>query len=514
MYIYQTITCFIMKKTLYILIAILSLFKFGLYAQQTCPTPIVNNTISGLPTVCAGSTVFSLMGSLPGGGINSYTYIWESSTNNSSWQTITSATHQNYTSPGITSATYYRRLVASGVCTEDTSNVAYVEVFALIMNNNITVAQSICNGTSTTLTGSLPSGGTGNYKYQWMSSTDGSYWNSIPGKTSQNYAVGILNDVYFRRIVVSGMCSNHSGSAYVEPVIMNNVVSPSQILCSAGTINISGSLPVGGNGSFTYSWQTAINNSWQSTGIITQDYPTTTLTTSRNFRRIVTSSGCTSTSSASFINISDNYSIASPTVTGCETNTVYNNITGSTVVGGFYLWQSSTDSTTWTNIPGGTLRNLSSDTLRQNTWFRRITTSDACGVVTSNTIQLSLNPIVTHNVIEGSQTICTSVNINLTGSMPSGGNGSFTYAWQISLNGVSGWQNISGTSQNLTYSVSGTRWFRRVVTSGGCVNTANPVMVTTISNSLNTAQSTICENSLYPQITGSVSGGSGTYAFS
>jgi hypothetical protein len=79
-------------------------------------------------------------------------------------------------------------------------------------NGNLTAgsivsAQTICyNSIPATLTQlTAPTGGTGEYTYQWQSSLNNSSWSDIAGATSQGYAPqALLVSTYFRCTVISG----------------------------------------------------------------------------------------------------------------------------------------------------------------------------------------------------------------------------------------------------------------------------------------------------------------------
>ncbi len=83
-------------------------------------------------------------------------------------------------------------------------------------------------------------------------------------------------------------------------------------------------------------------------------------------------------------------------------------------------------------------------------YFRRVVSSgmhDVC-VSTSTPVLLRDYPVITNNSITASQTICSgSSPAKLTGSLPSNGNGIYTYTWQDSSK-TSNWTNIAGATDN------------------------------------------------------------------
>ncbi|GAA4315328.1 hypothetical protein GCM10023115_27040 [Pontixanthobacter gangjinensis] len=93
-------------------------------------------------------------------------------------------------------------------------------------------------------------------------------------------------------------------------------------------------------------------------------------------------------------------------------------------------------------------------------------------------------PAIGDNSIVGPQTICPgSVPAALTGSTPSGGDGSYAYVWESSTSSASsGFTAASGTNNSKDYSpgiLSQTTWFKRKVNSANCAqNESNVVQIT------------------------------------
>ena len=169
---------------------------------------IINTISFNSPAVCYGQTV-TISGNQPTGGTGSFVYTWESSTDGNNWTTITGESSRFYTFTA-TQNIYLRRIVSSGPCIK-ISNVIQLFVQPPIANNTITADQTICyNNTPVLLSGSTPTGGDGNFNYQWQSSNDnGASWNSINGANTINYQpVALLMTMQFRRIVTTGLCVN------------------------------------------------------------------------------------------------------------------------------------------------------------------------------------------------------------------------------------------------------------------------------------------------------------------
>lgn len=89
---------------------------------------LTNNTITASQSVCSGSTIGALTGSIPTGGSGTYTYTWQTSaTGTGSWNTVAST--QNYSPSGVVSNTWFRRYIISGSCIiADTSPISMITI--------------------------------------------------------------------------------------------------------------------------------------------------------------------------------------------------------------------------------------------------------------------------------------------------------------------------------------------------------------------------------------------------
>ena len=79
--------------------------------------------------------------------------------------------------------------------------------------------QTICyNSTPSSLTQSEPpTGGEGDYVFQWQSSTDGQIWDDIAGAVSQDYQPpSLTSSIYYRRAVHSGVFTGYSPTVFIH----------------------------------------------------------------------------------------------------------------------------------------------------------------------------------------------------------------------------------------------------------------------------------------------------------
>ena len=286
--------------------------------------------------------------------------------------------------------------------------------FSSITGNTIGTDQTICNNTTPApLTGSVPGGGTGVYTYQWQVSSTSAIagFASIAGGTAQGYAPGVLvANRWYRRIVISGIEQDTTTAVTitVTPVITagSNTVTANQSICFNNVpAALNGSTPTGGNGVYTYQWQ------------------------------------------------------------------------------------SSPDNVTFTNVVGATSIGYAPGALAANTWYRRIVNSGGCSL-TSASIKITVTPVITpgtNTISTVDQSICSGqIPTALPGSTPTGGNGAYNFLWESSTtSATTGFSLAAGVANNKNYqpvALTQTTWFHRLAISLGCVDTSTAVMITVVAS--------------------------------
>ena len=345
--------------------------------------------------ICSGSTPSTINGTSPvdGAGPGSYTFLWQQSTNGTSFSPAlgtNNAASGSYQPGALTDTTWYRRIVYSGVyksapvCT-NTSLSIKINVHKPILNNNIALvgggaAQTLCYGqTPVPMVGTTPAGGTnipGDYAYLWQYSSDNLTYTSLPsGGTNQNYApLALTSSVYYRRNVISGACSVSSAPVTytVLPLIGNNVLSGKPSVCYSRVPDPLTSQDItGGSGVYSYLWEQSTDNGshWSAASGTnnTLTYQPPALFVHTWYRRTVLSgvSGpCSNVSPvfdisidplpASTINAGPDTMIVSPTK-------IYPLKAVSPVTG---------ETGAWRNLDGGKCQ--FDDTARYNTWVRNL----------------------------------------------------------------------------------------------------------------------------------------------
>jgi hypothetical protein len=91
---------------------------------------------------------------------------------------------------------------------------------------------------------------------------------------------------------------------------------------------------------------------------------------------------------------------------------------------------------------------------------------------------LEFFPEISNNILDKNQIICAGTIPDLIkGNIPSGGNGLYTYQWQMASQAL--FQSLlSNTHSSLQpNSLRQSTWFRRIVQSGGCTDTSQSVLI-------------------------------------
>ena len=377
---------------------------------------IGNNTIAADQVICQNDLFADLTGSTPvgGAGAGSYTYLWLSSDDGTSWGVAEGVTGNPDYDPVETSAKfpgtqYFRRAVFSGLndCCADTTSIVTLLMHPLITNNTLSILgiaeQEICfGGLPAAIDGLVPAGGDGvTYTYTWQDSTKGRSWTDIPGFIDSD-AVGfqpppLQDSTSYRRIVRSSACADTSNviRIYVHKPVTSFAVSlisgvSDTTICSGATPNLlTGEDAAGGDGS-------------------------------------------------SYI----------------------------------YQWKQSSDNTDWTADAPGVSNGRDYQppaNMTSTTWFRRETVSGECSAV-SNVITINVLPSIGNNLMPAGQTVCyNTVPALIDASTPTGGSGSYSYLWKVYNNVGDTWDDAPGVNNQEDYQppalISPTQ-FKRLVFSG------------------------------------------------
>ncbi|MFM2358248.1 MAG: hypothetical protein RLY16_241, partial [Bacteroidota bacterium] len=493
-------------------------------------------TVNPLPTItlatsaaarCFASTsqTSSVTYSATSGTPTSYTLVWDATANLAGLVNVasTALTAGSITVPiaaNVAAGTYNGAIYVTNAngCTSVANNFTLtINALPVMTSAN---SGSICSGS--TLSFGLTSSIASTYSWQAASNTNvtGESTTAQSGSTINNTLTNTSgsnqNVVY--SVIPTATASGCVGSSQtvtitVQLVISNNTISSAQTICSGTTAAaMTGTTATGGSGSMTYLWERSITSS--SSGFSAapgtnnaSGYTPGTLTQTIWLRRVATAGACTNTSNV--IQITVDPVIANNTVSSAQTictSTTPAALTGSTPTGGTgsytYQWQSSTTSAAaGFAAASGTNNtiNYTPGSLTQTTWYRRVVTSGSCNS-TSTAIQITVSSVIANNTVSSAQTICSATTpAALTGTTPTGGSGTYTYAWESSTtSAAAGFAAASGTNNTINYtpgSLTQTTWYRRVVTSGGCTSTSAAIQITVnaaIANNTVSAAQTIC----------------------
>lgn len=351
-----------------------------------------------------------------------------------------------------------------------------------ITANTITADQSLCSGgTPNPLEGSVPQGGSNSYIYQWQQSENGSGFTDITGANARDFAPSSLSTTtwYRRKVSSASSCpvvtSNVVRISVAPLPVSINITEPVTSCAGAGTtITITNADPA----AYTYRWyDVATGGSILRTG---SSFPTGPLTSDKTYYvEATTAAGCISNRRPVTVTVTN---IPAPPVAGGITvcagssATLAVNSTDATL---FYRWYNSAGAllATGTSYPTGPVP--------ENTTFyvEAVTkASPGCTSLKEPVTVTVLQPI-DNNTIAANQELCSGGTPNpLSGTIPTGGGGGYTYQWQYSEDGTL-FTNITGaTGKEYAPGALTTTWFRRRVSAAG---TCSPVFSNTVKIDIN-----------------------------
>jgi hypothetical protein len=508
----------------------------------------VVGTISGNATICYNSNAGTISGSSPSGGGKSYSFQWYKSTTNptSGFTAISGATSQSYAPGTLTQTTYFKRLdKASCNSSGSYTNVVTINVNADVSAGTLSVSNNnICyNSNAGTISGTMPTGGGGNYTYQWYKSTTNSTsgFTAISGATSQSYAPGTLTQTTFFKRLDKASC-NSSGkytdvlTITVIPQLSAGSISivgssTEQTICYNTTPdNILGIAPTGGNAGYIYQWQSKLGDgSWTNiAGAQSFNYQPGFLTLTTQYRRL-DNSNCSPTANlaTNTITVTVSADLAIGSISPATQQICYGDtpviLSGSNPSGGqgsySYKWKSSTDLVTWNDLASSNTAVYQPAAITTKTYFKREVTS-ACKTSENNYVEVNVYSAGNGGSVGSDQTICygkTPLKLNQL-SAPNGDDNSFTYKWQ-KQNGVT-WEDVSNvtTAEYQPPALLMDTYYRRVVSSACNVYINTPIQILVspefYGGSIGSDQ-TIYYNTIPSALSSIIapSGGSGSYSY-
>jgi gliding motility-associated-like protein len=259
---------------------------------------VTANTIRGDQSICSGIAPAKLTGSLPsGGGLATLAYQWESSEDNINYVSIVGANTQEYAPAGLTTTTWFRRKVkAAGPCSEGVSNAVRITV-APLPAAPLADDAIVCAGSQASLRIKNPLSAINNITYHWYLTASG----GTPVGSGIIFSTPALtaSTTYYLEAVQGNGCrsSRQAVLVTVNQSITDNTISSSQTICIGDRpTDLTGSFPNGGNGVFSFQWESSTTgaNYKEIAGATGQSYtPDEVLTQTTWYRRkVLTNASC------------------------------------------------------------------------------------------------------------------------------------------------------------------------------------------------------------------------------
>ncbi len=408
---------------------------------------------------------------------------------------LTGGTATAYTPSTSTAGTasFYVTQTNSFLC-QSPAGVINVTVNPSIAGNTIAKDDTICANTvpATLTTMNVVSGGSGSFTYQWQRSTDGTTWTNIAGATNPSYSPPALSiTTVYRRLINSSACADTSNlvTITVQGALVNFGIAANHEVCeSIAPALLTGQLPTGGGGTYSYLWESSTDNiNWVSTNGTGIDYQPAGLLQTTYFRRRVIASQCSAVSNVVIITVNPTPKavITTGTPSICEYNAAGVSFTATTGAAPFTIELTVTRPDGTDSIISQTINSngpVNINVIPANSApgnytivLKKITDTKGCinNSVNISTVMIEVKPRPVL-IVSAPATICNGTSTNLTVS------GATIYQWSpaTGLSSTSGNSVIASPISTITYTVTGTL--------NGCISSATiPVTVTpgtTIAN--------------------------------
>jgi len=265
----------------------------------TSNSNLTSGTIATSQTLCGTSgDPAAFTATAPTGGTGTYSYLWQSSTDNVNFNTISGATSATYNAPVISQTTYYRRIVVSGGCST-ISNTITVSIVAQPTITPAASATSVCFSSSaqtTPLTYSATTSSPNTYSISWNASPANSFVTVtnaalVAGSITINIPANTAAGTYTGNLSVRNASGCVSSSSVPFTVTVNAI--PTITGTTPGTTNGPGTVTLGATASAgTISWYAAATGgSALATGT---SFTTPVISTTTTYYVQTVNNGCTS----------------------------------------------------------------------------------------------------------------------------------------------------------------------------------------------------------------------------
>ncbi len=461
-------------------------------ATLTVDPVSVGGTLNGSTTACGGSnsgtlTLINYVGTIQG---------WISSTDaGATWTPIANTTATfNYTN--VASTTQFAVIVASGVCTNDTSSIAIIAVDPPSVGGTLSVDATVCASSNF---GTLTLAGQTGTIQNWQSSTDGGVtWLTIANTSSSQIYSNLTTTTSYKVEVKSGVCNAATSNAVtitVDPIAVGGTINGGTTIC--GTTN-NGTLTLAGSVGTVVNWESSTDAgaTWTTIANTTTTENYTNLTDTTWYRAIVTSGLCGNDTSSTAVVYIDPTTVAG---TLSVSDTVCSGLNGGTIhltgyTGAIQGWEMSLDGGfNWIPLTNMT-DSLVYNNLTMSTSYRVNVKSGICSALTSNTVTITVDPVPVGGTLNSTTLVCDTINngtLTLTGSAGSIVN------WETSTDAGATWNTLANTTTSYTYNnLTDTTWFRVIVGGGSCGNDTSSVAIIYINPATNagvlSSNDTVC----------------------
>lgn len=434
---------------------------------------VPTTAVAGADQSLCAATSATLNGNTPLTGTGQWTYV-----SGPAGYTITNPALPNTSVTGLVPGVYiFKWTISNGICPPSSDNVQ-ITVYDNATTSNAGPSQNVC-GTSITMAGNTPLIGTGQWSY--VSGPAGSVITnpSSPATT----ITGLVPGTYvFAWTISNGTCVSSSNvTIIISTGPTPAAAGPDQQHCLATSVTMAGNTPLIGTGQWSYvsgPVGSVITNPSSPNTTITGLVPGVYI-----FRWTTTFSNCTATNDDVQITIYDNPTASNAgadQVICVSTATLTANVpaigTGSwSFINGPAVPVIVSPANNSTTVNGMTIGGVYS--------FQWTISNGNCPP-SRDTVKITVTAIANNSISSNQQTCINTAASLITGSIPTGGNGAFTYQWQSSTNGGLTWNNIPGANaQDYDPGVLiQTTCFHRVVSttlcSGPSSDISSPVCIT------------------------------------
>jgi len=448
---------------------------------------LANFDISSSQNICGGGTPVLLTGQTPVGGTGVFTFQWESSLNNTTWTAINGASGNDYQPGALTATTFYRRRVVSNICSSVSS------VVTITVNPTATMSpipdRVACNGSAISAI-NFSSSPAGNTTFAWVNDNTASGLSAsgngnISSFTGINNAKApITSNITVTPIYTAGGSACNGVPTTFSIIILPTIgisPKPDAQYCAGDLVPafapVNDAVVVTG-GTVSYTW-TVTGNIGMAAGNGSQVPAFTAINTGTTNRIGTVSVTPVYTYAGQSCNgqpITYNITINAKTTTAAagpndKTCAVTYTLAGNTPVVGIGTWTTTLGpAVTYSSVnsPGAIVSGLQKGNRYQFTWS---ITNNSCATSTA-TITLDVLSDITNVIKTDATATCPGQPVTLSTATLTGGDvpgvitASYTYVWESSANGTTGWATIPGqTSAVLTVTPTANTFYRRKVSS-------------------------------------------------